>query len=136
MIGVIIATHGEFGPQLHSTLKMILGETEGITSVGLAAEDSMETFRKKMEEAVRSVDPKGKGCLVLVDMLGGTPFNVAIQMAQTVKLQVVTGVNLPMLIKIASHRDAADLEGFAVEVQDATRENIIASVELLKKNSQ
>ena len=133
MIGVVVATHGEFGNQLLSTLKMILGETEGIVSVGLEPEDSMEIFQEKMEKAVRAADPKGTGSLVLVDMLGGTPFNVAIRMLPAAKLQVVTGVNLPMLIKIASHRDETDLDALTKDVQKATRESIMTSIELLKR---
>lgn len=135
MIGVIVATHGEFGNHLLSTLKMVLGDTEKIVSIALVPEDSMETFEEKMSRALREVDPKGTGTLVLVDMLGGTPFNVALRMAQDRPLGVVTGVNLPMLIKIASHREETDLDGFLQEVQKATRESIVTSVELLKKNN-
>lgn len=134
MIGIIVATHGEFGNQLLATLRMILGESEGITSVALAPEDSIEKFEEKMEKAVQMADPKGTGAMVLVDMLGGTPFNVSMRMAQVRPLRVVTGVNLPMLIKVASHREETDLDGFTAEVQKATRESVITSVELLKKN--
>lgn len=133
MIGVIVATHGEFGNYLLSTLKMILGETEKIASVALAPTDSMESFEEKLGGALKEVDPQGTGTLVLVDMLGGTPFNVAFRMAQDKPVRVVTGVNLPMLIKIASHREETDLDGFLPEVQKATRESIITSAELLKK---
>jgi len=135
MIGVIVATHGEFGNHLLSTLKMILGESEKMASIALASEDSVEIFEEKMGRAVKEVDPQGMGTLVLVDMLGGTPFNVALRMAQEKPLRVVTGVNLPMLIKIASHREETDLDGFLAEIQKATRESIVTSAELLKKNS-
>ncbi len=133
MIGVVIATHGEFGNILLSTLRMILGEMEGTASCSLLPEDSLDAFRNKMEAAFQSVDPGGAGTLVLVDMLGGTPFNVALQLAQQRKMQVVTGVNLPMLIKIASHREGTDLEGLAREVQKATRESIVTSLDLFGK---
>jgi mannose PTS system EIIA component len=132
MIGVIVATHGEFGNGLLATLQMIMGTTEGILSVPLAAEDSMETFQTKLEAALQKVDPKGEGTLVLVDMLGGTPFNVSLQMTQKRKIHVVTGVSLPMLIKVASHRDETDLKAFALEVQKASRESVVTSVELFK----
>ena len=79
------------------------------------------------------MDPEGKGALVLVDMLGGTPFNVAMQMAQKRKITVITGVNLPMLIKITSYPQAEDLQAFAREVQKTAREGILTSVDLLKK---
>lgn len=134
MIGVIVATHGEFGNHLLSTLQMILGETEKMASIALLSADSMETFEEKLVRAVKEVDPQGAGTLVLVDMLGGTPFNVALRLAQEKPLKVVTGVNLPMLIKIASHREETDLDGFLAEIQKAARESIITSSELLRKN--
>ena len=133
MTGIVVATHGDFGNALVSTLKMILGSTDGIESIALLSEDSMESFKAKMEGALQTVDPEKKGALVLVDMLGGTPFNVSIQLAQIRKLQVVTGVNLPMLVKVASGAEEADLEVLAQDVQKATRESIVTSVELFKK---
>ena len=133
MTGVIVATHGEFGNSLLSTLRMVLGEIEGMDSIALLPEDSMEIFQAKMEKALGKVDPDGRGALVLVDMLGGTPFNVAIQMSQKRKLEVVTGVNLPMLIKVSSDREEEDLKLLASETQKATRESIVTSVELFKK---
>ena len=133
MIGVIIATHGEFGNALLDTLRMILGDTEGIESLSLLSEDSMETFMAKMDKALNQVDPNAAGALVLVDMLGGTPFNVSVQLAQKRKIEVVTGVNLPMLIKISSHRDESDLKFLASEVQKTTRESIVTTLDLFKK---
>ncbi len=133
MIGVIVATHGEFGLGLLSTLRMILGETEAMMAIELLSQDSMESFQSKLEKAIEAVDPKGTGALILVDMLGGTPFNVALRLAQTRKLQVVTGVNLPMLIKVASDRNETDLDRFIPEIQNTTRESIVTSLELLKK---
>ncbi len=134
MIGVIVATHGEFGNQLLSTLRMILGETEGVASVALLPADSIEAFEEKMDRAARTADPQRSGALVLVDMLGGTPFNVAMRMVQARPLRVVTGVNLPMLIKVVSQREETDLDSFTTEVQKAARESVVTSVELLKKN--
>ena len=133
MIGVIVATHGEFGNDLLATLKMILGEAEGLLSLALGPADSLETFQGRMEKALREVDPQGQGTLVLVDMLGGTPFNVAVQLARARKVQVVTGVSLPMLIKVASHRDETDLEQLTREVQKATRESVVTTLDLFKK---
>ncbi len=133
MIGVIVATHGEFGNVLLSTLRMILGEIEGVESISLSSEDSMETFMAKMEKALKKVDPNETGALVLVDMLGGTPFNVAVQMAQKRKIEVVTGVNLPMLIKVSSNRDETDLKLLTSEVQKTTRESIVTTLDLFKK---
>jgi len=132
MIGVVVATHGEFGSILLSTMEMILGGTEGITAVSLSTEDAMETFQEKLETALQTVDPSGQGALVLVDMLGGTPFNVAARLARKGKLIILTGVNLPMLIKAASRHEAGDLSDFAQEVQKSARESILSSADLFK----
>jgi PTS system mannose-specific IIA component len=133
MIGVLIVTHGEFGNALLDTLKMILGETEGIVSVPLLSKDSPENLRMKMEKAIDQVDPKGQGALILVDMLGGTPFNVGIQLATIRAVKVITGVNLPMLIKVVSHRDDTDLDALSLDIQQTTRDGVVTSVELFKK---
>jgi mannose/fructose/sorbose-specific phosphotransferase system IIA component len=132
MIGIVVATHGEFGKVLLATLKGILGEAAGMTAVALEAVDSLETFRTKLQKAMGEVDPQGEGVLVLVDMLGGTPFNVGLKMAQAGpdKVAVVTGVNLPMLITAASHRGTGGLSDLAREVQVATRGAVTTSVEL------
>jgi len=132
MIGVIIATHGQFGNALLSTLHMILGEVEGLVSVPLFPEDSLESFKGKVEKAMQDLGTRESGSLILVDMLGGTPFNVAIQLATQGKIQVVAGVNLPMLIKVASHRNETNLANLTNEVQAATRESIVTSLELFK----
>lgn len=133
MIGVLIVTHGEFGDALLGTLRMIIGETEGILSVPLLSKDSPENLRLKIEKALAQVDPKGQGALILVDMLGGTPFNVGIQLAAERAVKVITGVNLPMLIKVISSREEADLEALSLDIQKTTREGVVTSVELFKK---
>jgi PTS system mannose-specific IIA component len=133
MIGVLIVTHGEFGDALLGTLRMIIGETEGLLSVPLLSKDSPENLRMKIEKALAEVDPKGQGALILVDMLGGTPFNVGIQLAAERNVKVITGVNLPMMIKVISHREAADLTALSLDIQQTTREGVVTSVELFKK---
>jgi mannose/fructose/sorbose-specific phosphotransferase system IIA component len=133
MIGVVVATHGEFGNVLTATLGLLLGEPEGVRSVALGADETLETFQKKVEEALTAVDPQKKGALMMVDMMGGTPFNVGLRLAQTRPLQVVTGVNLAMLIQVGSNRGEAELETYTREVQKAGRDGIVTSLELLKK---
>lgn len=133
MFGIVVATHGEFGQDMVATLRMILGSNEGILAIALLPSESLEGFKSKMEEALKKVDPENRGVLVLVDMVGGTPFNVAMLTAQTRPLQVVTGVNLPMLIKVATSQDEPDLETLVAETQKVAREGIATSVEMLKR---
>ncbi|HXL72360.1 MAG TPA: PTS sugar transporter subunit IIA [bacterium] len=132
MFGIVVATHGEFGQDMVATLQMILGSSEGIQAIALLPSESLEGFKSKMEETLKKVDSKNQGALVLVDMIGGTPFNVAMLTAQTRPLQVVTGVNLPMLIQVATNQDEPNLETLAVETQKVAREGIVTSVEILK----
>ena len=132
MFGIVVATHGEFGKEMVATLQMILGSTESIQAIALLPSESLEGFKSKMEETLKKVDSKNEGALVLVDMMGGTPFNVAMLTAQSHQLQVVTGVNLPMLIKLATGQDESDLETLAIETQKVAREGVVTSVELLK----
>jgi mannose/fructose/sorbose-specific phosphotransferase system IIA component len=134
MFGIVVATHGEFGKNMVATLQMILGSSEGIQAVVLLPSDSLESFKLKLEEALEKVDSTNQGALVLVDMIGGTPFNVAMLVAQTHPVQVVTGVNLPMLIKVVTGQDGPDLEALALKTQTVAREGIVTSVELLRKN--
>jgi PTS system mannose-specific IIA component len=114
---------------------MILGAVEGAQAVSLSPADSSEAYKAKLEETLGKVDPKGKGSLLLVDMMGGTPFNVGVLVAQTRKLQIVTGVNLPMLIKAATTREGAELEKLALETQKVTQESILTTVEMFKKKA-
>jgi len=132
MFGIVVATHVELGNSLIATLRMILGENPGMTSVTLEAEDSMETFQTKLEGALKKVDPDGLGTFFLVDMLGGTPFNVSIQLARTAKAKVITGVNLPMLITAVSHQGEPDFDSLAAKIQKATQESILTSDDLFK----
>ncbi len=133
MFGIVVATHGQFGQDMVATLQTILGSSEGIQAIALLPSESLEDFKKKLEEALKKVDSGNQGALVLVDMIGGTPFNVAMLVAQTHSLQVVTGVNLPMLIKVATAQDEQNLEILALETQKVTREAIVTSIELLRK---
>ena len=133
MIGVLVVTHGEFGNALLDTLKMILGEAPGIRSVALTAKDSPENLQLKMERALAEMDPRGEGVLILVDMLGGTPFNVGVRLAAERKVSVLTGVNLPMLVKAATEPGGGDLDTLSREIQQAARDGVVTSVELFKK---
>ena len=88
MIGIVVATHGELGRSLAGTLRLILGEIQGLAAVALESSDSLEAFQEKLEKALSEVDPKGEGSFVLVDMLGGTPFNVSFRLSQEKPIQL------------------------------------------------
>ncbi len=133
MTGVVVATHGDFGKSLLEVLGSILGVPEGFRAVSLGSGDSLETFLSKTQEALDQVDPQKKGALLLVDLFGGTPFNVGLRLSQERSLQVVTGINLAMLIQAASRWEDLDPLGLAQEVQKSAREGILTSQEIIKK---
>ena len=134
MFGIVIATHGELGQSLTGTLRMILGEVQGLAAVALETADSLEAFQAKLEKALAEVDPKGEGSLVLVDMLGGTPFNVSFRLSQERPIQLITGVNLPMLLKAVSHQGDSDLPALAPEVAKAGKDGVVWAGDLLKNS--
>jgi PTS system mannose-specific IIA component len=136
MIGIVVATHGELGRSLTGTLRMILGEIPGLAAVALETSDSLETFQGKMEKALSEVDPGGEGSFVLVDMLGGTPFNVAFRLSQEKSIQLITGVNLPMLLKAVSHQGDSDIQALAPEVAKAGKDGVVWARDILKGTHQ
>lgn len=136
MIGIVVATHGELGRSLAGTLRLILGEIQGLAAVALESSDSLEAFQEKLEKALSEVDPKGEGSFVLVDMLGGTPFNVSFRLSQEKPIQLITGVNLPMLLKAVSHQGDSDIQALAPEVAKAGKDGVIWARDLLKGSTQ
>jgi PTS system mannose-specific IIA component len=108
----------------------VLGPQQQMRAVAIGPNDNMEERRADIIEAVRAVD-RGMGVIVLTDMFGGTPSNLAISVINQVKIEVIAGVNLPMLIKLAEVRDKLGLADAALAAQDAGRRYIrVASVEL------
>ncbi len=136
MIGIVVATHGELSKSLVGTLKMILGEVQGLTSVSLETSDSLESFQEKVVKALLAVDPKGEGSFVLVDMLGGTPFNVTFRLSQEKPIQLITGVNLPMLLKAVSHQGDSDIKTLAPEVAKAGKDGVVWARDLIQGSNR
>lgn len=131
----MMVTHGSFGDALLVTLRHILGDPPRVEAVPLEMEDSIESLQAKIESALGRVDPEGRGALVLVDMLGGTPFQAAMRTAPGRNVHVLTGLNLPMMIKALSHRGEMDAAALAREVQAGAREAILTSGDLLDKKA-
>jgi PTS system mannose-specific IIA component len=103
MIGVVLATHGRVAPAMLEAAEAIVGPMDQVAALSLEAGVSPETMRVQVAEAVRTVD-EGDGVLVLCDMFGGTPSNVCLSTDCEARIEVVTGVNLPMLLKLATAR--------------------------------
>lgn len=130
MIGVVVVSHGRLADEFVAAAEHVLGPQDQMRAVAIGPYDNMEERRAEIIDAVRAVD-RGDGVVILTDMFGGTPSNLAISVINQVKIEVIAGVNLPMLIKLAEVRDRMPLPEAALAAQDAGRRYIrVASVEL------
>lgn len=134
MIGAVIVTHGQLANELVSAAEMIVGEISHITAVSIGWHDDVDVARAEIERAVQRIDT-GSGVLLLTDMFGGTPTNIAASFLGQAKVEVVTGVNLPMVIKLATQNEES-LSDLARRVRDEGREQIHLAGDILmpKKN--
>jgi PTS system mannose-specific IIA component len=135
MVGIVIATHGRLAEELIATAEGIVGRLEGCRAVSVGVGASMEEARARLREAIGAVDA-GQGVLVLTDMFGGTPANLALTFLDE-RIEVVTGVNLPMLMKLATAR-AEDLSVAAAAelVAGYGQKNITLASELLRTRAR
>ena len=133
MIGVLVITHGNLGNELVKVAELIKGSLDGTLCVSVDATWGQNELRKEITSAIRKVD-SGSGVLVLTDLFGGTPSNVSLAFLKEGKVEVVTGVNLPMLLKVPDVREKEDdLSRFAAEIRDYGKKNIYLASEVLKK---
>ncbi len=135
MFGLVVATHGRLAEEILRTAEGIVGKLEQCEAVSVGAESSMEDARARLGEAVKRVD-SGEGVLVLTDMFGGTPANLALTFLDE-KLEVVTGVNLPMILKLATARGDGPTLQAAAEIATAHgQKNITLASELLRTRAR
>lgn len=130
MIGLVLVTHGRLAMEFRAALEHVVGSQTQLETVAIGPEDDMERRRGDILQAVRSVD-SGKGVILLTDMFGGTPSNLAISVMEADKVEVIAGVNLPMLIKLASIRGEHDLASAVGEARDAGRKYINVASQVL-----
>ena len=130
MIGMVLVTHGELATQFRAALEHVVGPQKQVATISIGPEDDIERRRGDIIEAVSEVD-SGAGVVLLTDMFGGTPSNLAISVMNGAHVEVVAGINLPMLIKLASVRDAASLEQAVIQAQDAGRKYIYVASRVL-----
>ncbi|HKC61256.1 MAG TPA: PTS fructose transporter subunit IIA [Myxococcales bacterium] len=130
MIGVVVAAHGRLAEELLRTAEAVVGQLASVRTVNVLASDP--EMRHKVEEAIRAVDG-GEGVLLLTDLLGGTPTQLCLSFLHERKVEVVTGVNLPMLLKLGSMRaDGKPIAQLAHEVAEAGQKSIGHASELLR----
>jgi PTS system mannose-specific IIA component len=130
MIGLVIVTHGLLGQELINALEHVVGRQSNITAICIGPDDDMEKKRDQIIESVANAE-EGNGVILLTDMFGGTPSNLAISILGSANVEVIAGVNLPMLIKLASVRQTESLEDAAQSAQEAGRKYINIASRLL-----
>jgi PTS system mannose-specific IIA component len=130
MIGMVLVTHGRLAAEFIAALEHVVGPQTHIAAVCIGAEDDMERRRQDILRAISEVDA-GKGVVLLTDMFGGTPSNLAISVMDKAKVEVIAGINLPMLIKLASLRESEPLAAAVRGAQEAGRKYINVASQLL-----
>ena len=130
MIGMVLVTHGDLAKEFVSALQHVVGEQENVEAVCIGPDDDMEQRRSDILASVEKVD-SGKGVVLLTDMFGGTPSNLAISIMEQAHVEVIAGVNLPLLIKLASVRIDGTLAETVNAAQDAGRKYINVASRLL-----
>jgi len=134
MIGIVVVTHGRLAEEFIHATEHVVGAQKNMRAVCIGPDDDMEQRRKDILAAVAGVET-GRGVIVLTDMFGGTPSNLAISIMDQAKVEVIAGVNLPMLIKLASVRAKADLTTAVNAGQEAGRKYINVASKLLAGES-
>lgn len=134
MIGVVVVSHGKLARELVAAAEHVVGAQENFSAISIEADDDMEARREQIIATAKAND-SGMGVIILTDMFGGTPSNLAISVMPKGKIEVIAGANLPMLIKLAEVRASGDLMATAEAASEAGRKYIsIASLLLEKRN--
>lgn len=130
MIGMILVTHGHLAEEFVHAMEHVVGVQEDVATVCIGPHDDMEARRGEISAAIEKVDT-GSGAVILTDLFGGTPSNLAISLLRPGKTEVIAGINLPMLIRLAGARKELDLVGAASAARDAGRNYITLASEFL-----
>ena len=130
MIGIVVVTHGQLASEFQKALEHVVGPQEQFATVCMEANDDMENKRSEIEQAVQSVET-GDGVIILTDLFGGTPSNMAISLMADNTVEVVAGINLPMLVKLAGIRSNHSLSDAADTAQEVGRKYIHVASKIL-----
>lgn len=134
MIGVVLVTHGRLADEFVAALEHVVGSQQQIETVNMGADDEIEKCRQEIIDKVKRADT-GDGVVLVTDMFGGTPSNLAISVMEKYNVEVIAGANLPMLIKLASVRETCSLADAAQAAQDAGRKYVNLASSLLANRS-
>jgi PTS system mannose-specific IIA component len=135
MIGLILVTHGRLADQFVEAMEHVVGPQKGIETVCIGPSDDMEKRRSDIADAIGSVDG-GEGVIILTDLFGGTPSNLAISLLEAGRVEVIAGINLPMLIRLAGARKSMGVVEAVEAAQTAGRNYITVASELLGADTE
>ncbi len=130
MIGVVLVTHGNLATELVKVMEHVVGPQDQLTTITIDPDDDMEKRREDILKSVQFVD-KGLGVIILTDMFGGTPSNLAISIMEQAKIDIIAGVNLPMLIKLASVRSTETISDAVAQAREAGQKYIMVASQVL-----
>lgn len=130
-IGIVLVTHGALAEELRLAMEHVVGPQANTSTVCIGPDDDMEQRRDEILQSVKTVD-RGRGVVVLTDMFGGTPSNLAISIMENSNIEVIAGVNLPMLVKLASVRDKTNLADAVSQARDAGQKYIMVASQVLR----
>ena len=135
MRGLLVVTHGKFAEELVHAATRIVGELEGVEAISIDWDDDVNRVREMIEEGIRKLD-QDEGVLILTDMFGGTPTNIALSLMEPGRVEIVTGVNLPMLIKFTNLRSRLELHESAARIAEQGRSSIHVATEILENRAE
>jgi PTS system mannose-specific IIA component len=135
LIGVVIVTHYHLADEFLRAVQLIVGQLENFHAIGLDPSNSPESMRTRIDKAIQEAD-RGDGVLMLVDMFGGTPSNLCLSFLDEDRIEVVTGLNLPMLVKVAGLRDPMSIHEVAELAREYGRRNISVASDVLSGREQ
>jgi|TARA_A100001011_G_scaffold85316_1_gene89335 PTS system mannose-specific IIA component len=130
MIGMVLVTHGNLATELVKVMEHVVGPQDQLTTITIDPDDDMEKRREDILNSVQFVD-KGLGVIILTDMFGGTPSNLAISIMEQAKIDIIAGVNLPMLIKLASVRSTETISDAVAQAREAGQKYIMVASQVL-----
>lgn len=129
MVGILIVSHGRLAEALISSVQSLVGDLKGIRGVSIWPKDTKENIKDRIRKSMEEVDD-GNGVVILTDILGGTPTNLTLSYLQEDTVEVVTGVNMPMLLTISSYRDGRSLREVGKLAKESGRRSIILAKEV------
>jgi PTS system mannose-specific IIA component len=130
MIGLVLVTHGRLASEFIVAMEHVVGPQERIAAICIGPDDDMEERRGQIAQAIKAVD-SGAGVIILTDLFGGTPSNLAISLMKSNKIEVIAGVNLPMLIRLEGARKSMDVHSAVAAAREAGRKYISVASEIL-----